>query len=226
MKSPIVCAIDQGQVVALVLLDLSSAFDSVDHPTLLSLLEDRFAVSDQSLSWFHSYFINRTQIFTISSSQTSPLLLYSGVPQGSGLGPTSFLTYTEGTTDIFSAYSLLYHLYADHCSVSDIPGLISRLALCISDLAKSHSALRLQLNPSKTEFIWFGTRCNLNKIPHKYLSLPVGSSIVPCSAVVRDLGVLFDSELSMKHHISKVTALVTIISEGYIKSVTASAVKP
>ena len=62
VHNDIVCAIDQGQVVALVLLDLSSAFDTVDHPTLLSLLQDRFAVSDQSLSWFHSYLTNRTQI--------------------------------------------------------------------------------------------------------------------------------------------------------------------
>ena len=126
---------------------------------------------------FQFYLTNRTEIFTTSSSQTLPLLLYSAVPQGYGLGPTSLLTYTEGTTNIFSAYSLLYHLYAvdtqtyDRCSISDISGLISRLALCISDLAESYSALRLQLNPSKTEFIWFGTRCNLNKIPHKYMSL-------------------------------------------------------
>ena len=111
--------------------------------TLLSLLHDRFAVSDQPLSWFHSYLINRTQTFTTSSSQTSPLLLYSGVPQGSGLGPSSFLTYTEGTADIFSAHSLFYHLYAGdtqtygHCSTSDILGLISRLTFCISDLAES-----------------------------------------------------------------------------------------
>jgi len=212
VHNDIVHAIDQGQVVALVLLDLSSAFDTVDHPTLLSLLQDRFAVSDQSLSWFHSYLTNRTQTFTTSSSQTSPLLLTSGVPQGSGLGPTSFLTYTEGTTDIFSQHSLLYHLYADdtqtygHCSISGIPALISRLAFCISDLSESYSALRLQLNPSKTEFIWFGTRCNLNKIPCEHLSLPVGSSKIPCSAVVRDLGVVLDSELSMKYHIGKVTS--------------------
>ena len=157
VHNDIVCAIDQGHVVALVLLDLSSAFDTVDHPTMLSLLHDRFAVSDEPLSRFHSYLSNRTQTFTTSSTQTSPLLLHSGVPQGSGLGPTSFLTYTEGTADIFSAHSLFYHLYADdtqtygHCSTSDIPGLISRFAFCISDLAESYSALRLQLNPSKTE---------------------------------------------------------------------------
>jgi len=68
---------------------------------------------------FHSYLTNRTQIFTTPSSQTSPLLLHSGVPQGSGLGATSFLTYTEGTTDIFSAYSLLYDLYADDTQTYD-----------------------------------------------------------------------------------------------------------
>jgi len=71
-------------------------------------------------------------------------------------------------------------------------GLISRLTFCISDFAESYSALRLQLNPSKTELIWFGTRCNLNKIPHEHFSLSVGSSIVPSSAVVRFLGVLLD----------------------------------
>ena len=149
----------------------------------------------------------RQTTFTTSSTQTSPLLLHSGVPQGSGLGPTSFLTYTEGTVYIFSAHSLFYHLYADdtqtygHCSTSDIPGLISRLTFCISDLVESYSALRLQLNPSKTELIWFGTRCNLNKIPHEHFHSPWDRlSSHPL------LGVPLDSELSMKHHISKVTS--------------------
>jgi len=95
VHNDIVSAINQGHVLALVLLDLSSAFDTVDHPTLLSLLQDRFAVSDHALAWFHYYLTNRTQTFTTSSSHTVPLLLACGVPQGSGLGPTSFLTYTE-----------------------------------------------------------------------------------------------------------------------------------
>ena len=71
VHNDIVCTIDQGHVVALVLLDLSSAFDTVDHPTMLSLLHDRFAVSDEPLSWFHSYPSNRTQTFTTSSTPVS-----------------------------------------------------------------------------------------------------------------------------------------------------------
>ena len=163
VHNDIVSAIDQGHVVALMLLDLSSALDTVDHPTLLSLLQDRFAVSDHALAWFHSYLTNCTQTFTTSSSHTAPLLLSCGVLQGSGLGPTSFLTYTEDTTDIFSIHSLLYHLYANdaqtygHCLTSDIPALVCRLTFCISYLSKACFSLRLQFNPSKTEFIWFGT---------------------------------------------------------------------
>jgi len=92
----------------------------------------------------------------------------------------------------------------------DIPALVSRLTFCVSDLSKAHSSLRLQLNPSKTEFIWFGTRCKLSKISPAHLSLSLDSSTIPCSTVVRDLGVLLDSELTMKQHISKVTSISRI----------------
>ena len=74
VRNNIVCAIDQGQVVALILLDVTYTFYTADHPTLLSLIQDRFAVFHQSLAWFHSYLTNRTQTFTTASSQTSSLL--------------------------------------------------------------------------------------------------------------------------------------------------------
>jgi len=80
--------------------------------------------------------------------------------------------------------------------------LVARLSSCIDYLAKSYASLRLQLNPSKTEFIWFGSRTNLLKIPSSSRSLQVCDSAVDCSEVVRDLGVFFDSEM-MKHHVSK-----------------------
>jgi len=62
-------AIDRGEITGLVLLDLSSAFDTVDHASLLSILESRFAVTGQSLAWFHSYLTDRAQMFTTQSSQ-------------------------------------------------------------------------------------------------------------------------------------------------------------
>ena len=65
---------------------------------------------------------------------------------------------------------------------------------------------RLQLNPTKTEVIWFGTAASLRKIMNTDLTLHVGSDVIKPVSVVRVLGVLLDQELSMKQHISKVTS--------------------
>jgi len=91
----------------------------------------------------------------------------------------------------------------DHCLISNIPVLVNNLTTCINDLFLN----RLQLNPMKTEFIWFGNRTTLPKILAAYRSLPAGSSVVQSCEAVRDLGVWFDSELSMKIHISRVVSI-------------------
>jgi len=96
----IIRVVDDGNVVAMALLDLSSAFGTVDHASLLSMRRSRFSVSSQALARFQSYLTDRTQIFTTVSSQSLPLPLFAGSPQGSGLGPVQFISYTENTTTI------------------------------------------------------------------------------------------------------------------------------
>ena len=84
---------------------------------------------------------------------------------------------------------------------------MSIISLLCQRPAKVFCFNRLQLNPTKTEFIWFGTCTTLSKIAAAYRSLPVRSSVIQSCETVRDLRVWFDSELSMKTHINKVVSI-------------------
>ena len=97
----IIRAVDQGHLVAMALLDLSCAFDTVDHVTLLSILSQRFLVTDQALAWFQSYLTDRYQVYTTDSTQSAPIALTSGIPQGSGLNSYSIHCLYRGYYQYF-----------------------------------------------------------------------------------------------------------------------------
>ena len=97
----IIRAIDRGEVTALVLLDLSSAFDTVDHFTLLDILHHRFAVEGKPLLCFKSYLTNWTQSFSVEVVQSKSIVIDCSVPQSSVLGPLEFISYTEDVVEIF-----------------------------------------------------------------------------------------------------------------------------
>ena len=210
VHNDIVRTIDSGKISGLVLLDLSAAFDTVDHPVLLQVLRDRFCVRGGALGWFGSYLSNRTQTYQVKDQQSSPRLVDCSVPQGSVLGPQGFIAYTEDLAELIEEHLLGHHMYADdtqlmaHLTINDIPSVATRLQNCIEAIQVWCNSRRLQLNPTKTELIWFGSKTNLKKIADLDLNLYIGPDIIKPVNVVRDLGVYLDSELSMEHHISTV----------------------
>lgn len=207
----IVRAVDRGELVSLVLLDLSSAFDTVDHGCLLSVLERRFRVDEDALDWFRSYLSNRSQTCTAGYESYGPLPVDCSVPQGSVLGPIEFIAYTEDVTELIAVHDVNHHLFADDTQLYTAVRPIDievcagrqRLVSCVSDLQEWCASRRLQLNPSKTELIWLGSRASLKKLSTADCTLVVGSTVIQPSSVVRNLGVLFDSELTFKQHISR-----------------------
>ena len=83
----IVCSTAHCFVSALVLLDLSPAFDTVDHEVLMNVLKDQFSTGHHQLDWFRSYHSERQHTYKTSVDSSGPLQLTSSVPQGSVLGP-------------------------------------------------------------------------------------------------------------------------------------------
>ena len=148
----------------MVLLDLSAAFDTVDHDVLLDVLQKRFGVECCALDWFRSYLSNRTQSFCVTSGLSAPVSLPCSVPQGSRIGLQEFIVYIEDIAKTIAALSLNNNLYADNTQLQknlhivDIKTTRVNLELCIAEIKDWCSSRQLQLNADKTELIWFGSR--------------------------------------------------------------------
>ena len=211
VQNDILRALDENSAVVLVLLDLSAAFDTIDHNTLLRRLEDHYQLSGKGLEWIMSYLSNRFQAICIEGESSEPILVKYGVPQGSVLGPKFFTMYTKPLGAICSRHGLLHHFYADDSQlyISFKPAdsvskseTMHRIECCLADIISWMNRNILKLNADKTELMLFSSKHN-----HQYLeniSITVGESEIDSSNSLRNLGAYFTPHMDMKKHVNMV----------------------
>uniref|UniRef100_A0A669E4F5 Reverse transcriptase domain-containing protein n=1 Tax=Oreochromis niloticus TaxID=8128 RepID=A0A669E4F5_ORENI len=201
VSSDILMAADSGEYTVLVLLDLSSAFDTVDHSIMINRLKNLFGITGVVLKWFISYLSERSFTVCMNHVTSESTVLPCGVPQGSVLGPILFLLYVFPLGQIIKRYKYIsYHLYADdiqlYCSfkMSEFYKL-SNLSNCLTEINKWLYDNFLQLNSDKTETLIIAPDHMVPEIRQhiSFLEPYVKSSL-------RNLGVIFDSSMSLEQH--------------------------
>jgi hypothetical protein len=202
-------ALDQGSVVILVMLDLSAAFDTIDHDLLLHRLQHSFGITSKALDWFRSYFTSRTQRVAVGNITSSPKGLQYGVPQGSVLGPKVYCMYTKPVTNIIQQHNFSYHCYADdlegYIAIKpsdnwDIPS--SRVQNCVSEVKSWMDNNLLKLNQDKTEVILFHPKHQSN--PFADMTLTIDSCSIALAHQVRNLGAIQDRHLTMEAQVNTI----------------------
>ena len=198
LVNDILWTMENQNVTAVMALDLSVAFDTVNHKILSSIPEHNFGLEDTVLNWFNSYLNHRSCKVNMGKEYSSSQNLPFSVPQGSCAGAQLFNLYCSSIQDIVNP-PLTLHGFADDHTVGNKfkPGdwgdetrCMEELEKCVTDLKVWMNENRLKMNNNKTEFILFGSKPQLDKCKTKTLN--VNNTEIELADKVKYLGVLLD----------------------------------
>lgn len=213
IHNDILIMVDQRKHVVLMLLDLSAAFDTINHKLLIKKLKKSYGLDGCIIKWIKSYLANRTFSVVVNGIRSESSRLEIGVPQGSILGPLLFILYTKELEHIAAKYDFLIHLYADDSQLylsfdpqkDDHTDQLRKLKLCFNEIKQWMTANFLKMNDTKTEIMEIhGLHPRATLQPS--FNLGLDDNIKPTLSA-KNLGFFFDSKLSLDaqlNHVSKV----------------------
>lgn len=203
----ILWSMEESKINAFVAIDLSAAFDTVDHDTLLNIMDNQFGIIDEAKQWFESYLHPRGFRVKIEDHTSSRRDLPFSVPQGSISGPTLFNLYASTLGDSIQDDITLNGFADDHTLQCQFqPGTVHEDRAIVSlqetliNINEWMNLNRLKMNPDKTEYILFGSRQQLCKITSN--GIIAVDKFVARSECIKYLGALLDMTLSFEEHVN------------------------
>ena len=206
---------DNGNMVGVMMVDLSAAFDMVDHDILLKKLEV-FGLNANAILWMKSYLSGRSQSVFVDGCLSPPLNIECGVPQGSILGPLLYILFTNDIPDLVHSHPISYKEPAPYChscggtvcyvddstysySNSNPAVLSSTLTSQYEQISKYMVANRLVINDDKTHLVVLGTKAMAAK--RDLVSLQAGIQTITPTKNEKLLGCQVSDDLKWRHHI-------------------------
>ena len=199
---------ENQKLTAMTAIDLSAAFDTVDHQVLLNVLENKFGIKDQALIWFQSYLQPRSFKVCVNNNYSIPRDISFSVPQGSINGASLYSIYASTIKDVIPDNTDIHGYADDHCIKKSYKATeiltaeretIASLQLTLTEIKNWMDMNRLKMNDTKTEFITFGSSKHLQKVAVNEIC--VNDCNITRSSVIKYLGALLDSRLNFKDHI-------------------------
>ena len=148
------------------MLDLSAAFNTIDHDIMLSRLCNVYGITGDALDWFRFYLTGKIQCVVIEDAVSVDLEVGFGVPQSFVLDTKIYCMYTKPVSDIIEWHGLSHHSYADDTQLymtldnsnNNWRDGLSRIQLCVSEIREWVNQNMLKLNDDKTDLIDIGSK--------------------------------------------------------------------
>ena len=211
-------------ITAVTVMDLSVAFDTVSHELLLSVLREQFGINDLAINWYQNYLKPRHFKVCINGKYSAQKTMDFSVPQGSTQGPYLFICYASTINQIVPK-SLTLNGFADNHSIrksfrptaprnisspshSEGDDTITIMQNSMLDIKSWMDAVKLKLNETKTELIYFGGKQQLAKTRRNTIN--INGKTIQCTKKIKYLGGHLDSSLTLKDHIIAKSKAATI----------------
>ena len=200
------CEVDKGNLVGAIFIDLRKAFDTLSHSKLIEKLSS-YGIDNIELDWFTDYLFQRHITVAYRDSLSDKQKLFSGVAQGSILGPLLFLIYFNDVVDIIKNSHIIKYaddtvLYYTGKNIQQIEDKLSEDICHLADWFEDNELI-INLKKGKSEVMLFGTSQKLGRL-NKTLNIKYRYHNVNVTLVFKYIGIHIDSTLNLNSHFDKV----------------------